>query len=500
MTKEILRDFAKIVNSDRYQYTESEIFLKNNMENSVGVFDFYFRKTEDGGFAVVSGISEIIEFIEIINETSYETKKFYYKELIENTELLEYLCNMKFTGDIYGLKDGEICYPNEPILTIKAPLIQGKILETPILNMLNYQMAIASKTSRVTRAAGETPVSAFGTRRAHGFDSAVYGNKASIIAGCYNHSNLMTELKFGLPSIGTMSHSYIQTFGIGVESEYRAFDTFIKGRKNSDGSLVLLVDTYSVKSGVKNAIKAFKENGIDDDYKGIYGIRIDSGDLAYLSKFAKKEFLNEGFLKATITLTNGLDEDLILSLKEQGAKVDFFGVGDAIAVSKSNPCFGGVYKIVEIDEKPLIKLSEDSIKISNPGFKTLIRLYKNNEAVGDLIGLMKKDSDIENIKNLEKFNFICESERYKRTIFDKDSYTYKFLTEQFVKNGKFIGNKEYFLNIEKQRNYYLESLLTLSEEHKRLKYQHKYKVNISNDLYNMKYNLIEQINNELEGV
>ena len=169
-------------------------------------------------------------------------------------------------------------------------------------------------------------------------------------------------------------------------------------------------------------------------------------------------------------------------------------------MSKSNPCFGGVYKIVEIDEKPLIKLSEDSIKISNPGFKTLIRLYKNNEAVGDLIGLMKKDSDIESIKNLEKFTFICESERYKRTIFDKDSYTYKFLTEQFVKNGKFIGNKEYFLNIEKQRNYYLESLLTLSEEHKRLKYQHKYKVNISNDLYNMKYNLIEQINNELEGV
>lgn len=500
MTKEILRDFAKIVNSDRYQYTESEVFLKNSMENSVGVFDFYFRKTEDGGFAVVSGISEIIEFIEIINKTPYEIKKSYYKDLIESPELLEYLCNMKFTGNIYGLKDGEICYPNEPVLTIKAPLIQGKILETPILNMLNYQMAIASKTSRVTRAAGQIPVSAFGTRRAHGFDSAVYGNKASIVAGCYNHSNLMTELKFGLPSIGTMSHSYIQTFGIGVEAEYRAFDTFIKGRKDRYGSLVLLVDTYSVKSGVKNAIKVFKENGIDDNYKGIYGIRIDSGDLAYLSKFAKKEFLKEGLLKATITLTNGLDEDLILSLKEQGAKVDFFGVGDAIAVSKSNPCFGGVYKIVEINGNPLIKLSEDSIKISNPGFKTLIRLYRDNEAVGDLIGLKDMDKDIDNIKNMDTFNFICESERYKKTVFNKGTYSYRELTVEFIKNGEFVGDKEYFLNVDKQRAYYLESLSTLSEEHKRLKYQHKYKVNISNDLYKLKYDLIEQINKELEGV
>lgn len=499
MTKEILRDFAKIINSDRYQYTESEIFIKNHMENSLATFDFYFRKTEDGGFAVVSGIAEIIEFVEIINNTNYEIKKQYYKELIDDKELLEYLCNLKFTGDIYGLKDGEICYPNEPILTIKAPLIQGKILETPILNMLNYQMAIASKTSRVTRAAGNVPVSAFGTRRAHGFDSAVYGNKASIIAGCLNHSNLMTELKFDITSIGTMSHSYIQTFGVGQEAEFLAFDSFIKGRKANYGSLILLVDTYNVKNGVKNAIKAFKKNDIDDAYKGLFGIRIDSGDLAYLSKYAKKEFIKAGLTMGTITLTNGLDEELILSLKEQGAKVDYFGVGDAIAVSKSNPCFGGVYKIVELDEKALIKLSEDSIKISNPGFKKVLRLYKNNEAVGDLIGLMRNDTDFKIIENFEKFNFISESERFKKTIFEKNTYTYKILTEKFVENGEFVGDKNYFLDIKQQRAYYFETLSTLSEEHKRLKYQHKYKVNISSDLYKVKYDLIEQINKEQEG-
>ena len=499
MTREILRDFAKIVNSDRYQYTESDVYLKNNMENSIGTFDFFFRKTEDDGFAVVSGVAEVLEFIEIINSTSYQEKKTYYKDLIDDKNLLEYLCNLKFTGDIYGLKDGEICYPNEPVLTIKAPLIEGKILETPILNMMNYQMAIASKTSRVTRAAGDVPVSAFGTRRAHGFDSALYGNKASIIAGCYNHSNLITELKFGIPSIGTMSHSYVQSFGVGIEAEYNSFSSFIAGRKEKNASLILLVDTYSVKSGVKNAIKAFKNNGIDDNYKGLYGIRIDSGDLAYLSKYAKNEFIKANLNKATITLTNGLNEELILSLKEQQAKVDFFGVGDTIAVSKSNPCFGGVYKISEINNSPLIKLSEDSIKISNPSFKKVIRFYMNNEACGDLIALMNGDSDLEVIEKQEKYVFRSEGERFKKTIFQKDSYTYKVLTNHFIKNGQKIYHVDYFNNIEKQRDYYFYSLKTLSEEHKRLKFQHKYKVNISNDLYDLKYSLIEKINDEIEG-
>ena len=345
MAKErILTEFARVINSDRYQYTESDIFIMEHMENREAIFDMYFRKTEDNGFAVVSGIREVIKLIEILNNTSEEEKREYFSKIIDEDHLVEYLVKMKFTGDIYAMREGEIAYANEPVITMKAPLVQAKVLETPILNIMNLQMAIATKASRVTRAAYPIGVSAFGSRRAHGFDSAVSGSKAAVVGGCESHSNLVAEYKFGIPSIGTMAHSYIQTFGVGREAEKKAFNMFIKHRKDrKSNALILLVDTYNtLKIGIKNAIEAFKENGIDDSYNGIYGIRIDSGDLAYLSKKCRKELDDAGLKKAKIVLTNSLNEDLIKSLKEQGAAVDVFGVGDAIAVSKSYPCFGGV--------------------------------------------------------------------------------------------------------------------------------------------------------------
>ena len=360
----ILTEFARVINSDRYQYTESDIFLMENMQNKIAVFDMFFRKTEDGGFAVVSGIQEVIHLIEVLNTTSEEEKRKYFSKVLEEEHLVDFLSKMKFTGDLYAIQDGEIVYPNEPIITIKAPLIQAKILETPILNIMNMNLGIATKASMVTRAADPVKVLAFGSRRAHGFDSAVEGNKAAVIGGCFGHSNLITEYKYGLPSNGTMSHSYIQAFGVGAEAEKEAFVTFIKHRRQrKSNSLILLVDTYdTIHIGIENAIKAFKKCGIDDNYEGIYGVRLDSGDLAYQSKKCRKRFDEEGFTKAKITLTNSLDEQLIRSLREQGACVDMYGVGDAIAVSKSYPCFGGVYKIVELDEEPLIKISGDVIK------------------------------------------------------------------------------------------------------------------------------------------
>lgn len=402
----VLTEFARVLNSDRYQYTESDIFLMENLENKVAVFDVFFRKTADGGFAVVSGVQEVINLIEILNNTTPEEKKEYFSKVIQEEHLLEYLVNMKFTGDIYAMRDGEIAYPNEPIITIKAPLIQAKILETPILNIINMQMAIATKASRVTRAAYPVSVSSFGSRRAHGFDSAVSGNKASIIGGCSSHSNLMTEYKYGVKSIGTMAHSFIQAFGVGKEAEKKAFLSFITHRKTrKDNSLILLIDTYNtIGIGIKNAIEAFKECGIDDNYQGMYGVRIDSGDLAYLSKKCRALLDEAGLHKAKIVLTNSLNEELIRSLKEQGAYVDLYGVGDEIAVSKSNPCFGGVYKIVEIDNEPVIKLSEDVIKISNPGFKEVYRIYDSNGiAYADLITLVKGDSDKNSLLNNETF-------------------------------------------------------------------------------------------------
>ncbi|MDO4690559.1 MAG: nicotinate phosphoribosyltransferase [Fusobacterium sp.] len=495
----ILTEFARVINSDRYQYTESDIFLMEGMETKEAVFDVFFRKTEDGGFAVVSGVHEVLRLIEILNNTDEEEKKKYFSKILEEEHLINFLSKIKFTGNLYAMRDGEIVYPNEPIITIKAPLIEAKILETPILNIINMNMAIATKASMVTRAAAPIKVLSFGSRRAHGFDSAVEGNKAAIIGGCYGHSNLMTEYKYGLPSNGTMSHSYIQAFGVGAEAEKKAFITFINNRRNRvKNSLILLIDTYdTINIGIENAIKAFKECGIDDNYKGIYGIRLDSGDLAYQSKKCRKRLDEEGFTKAIITLTNSLDEKLIRSLKEQGACVDMYGVGDAIAVSKSYPCFGGVYKIVELEEQPLIKISGDVIKISNPGFKEVYRIYdEEGIAYADLITLVKKDSDKEKLLNYKELVIRDEKYEFKSSLLKENSYSFKKLTRLYVEKGQINRSLyEELLDIMDSQKYYFESLATLSNERKRLENPHNYKVDLSSDLIKLKYDLINEAKN-----
>lgn len=492
----ILTEFARVINSDRYQYTESDIFLMEDMQNKEAVFDVFFRKTEDGGFAVVSGIQEVINLIEILNNTDEQEKRKYFSKILEEEHLIEFLSKIKFTGNLYAMRDGEIVYPNEPIITIKAPLIEAKILETPMLNIINMNMAIATKASMVTRAAHPVKVLSFGSRRAHGFDSAVQGNKAAVIGGCYGHSNLMTEYKYGIPSNGTMSHSYIQAFGVGKDAEKKAFVTFINNRRNREkNSLILLIDTYdTINIGIENAIKAFKECGIDDSYKGLYGIRLDSGDLAYQSKKCRKRLDEEGFKKAIITLTNSLDEKLIRSLREQDACVDMYGVGDAIAVSKSYPCFGGVYKIVELDEQPLIKISGDVIKISNPGFKEVYRIYDaDGIAYADLITLVKKDSDKEKLLNYKELIIRDEKYEFKSSLLKEKSYSFKKLTKLYIENGQI--NKELYqelFDIMASQKYYFESLETLSTERKRLENPHNYKVDLSSDLIKLKYDLINE--------
>ncbi|WP_022819803.1 nicotinate phosphoribosyltransferase [Fusobacterium russii] len=495
----ILTEFARVINSDRYQYTESDIFLMEDMQNKEAVFDVFFRKTEDGGFAVVSGIQEVIHLIEILNNTDEEEKRKYFSKILEEEHLIDFLSKIKFTGNLYAMRDGEIVYPNEPIITIKAPLIEAKILETPILNIINMNMAIATKASMVTRAAHPVKVLSFGSRRAHGFDSAVEGNKAAVIGGCYGHSNLMTEYKYGIPSNGTMSHSYIQAFGVGKDAEKRAFVTFINNRrKREKNSLILLIDTYdTINIGIENAIKAFKECGIDDNYKGLYGIRLDSGDLAYQSKKCRKRLDEEGFTKAIITLTNSLDEKLIRSLREQNACVDMYGVGDAIAVSKSYPCFGGVYKIVELDDQPLIKISGDVIKISNPGFKEVYRIYDTDGiAYADLITLVKKDSDKEKLLNYKELTIRDEKYEFKSSLLKEKSYSFKKLTKLYIENGEI--NKALYqelFDIMNSQKYYFEALDTLSTERKRLENPHNYKVDLSSDLIKLKYGLINEAKN-----
>lgn len=498
----ILTEFARVLNSDRYQYTESDIFLMENMEEKIAVFDVFFRKTADGGFAVVAGVQEVINLIEILNTTPEEEKREYFSKLIESEELIDYLSKMKFTGELYAMRDGEIAYPNEPVITIKAPLIQAQILETPILNIINMEMAIASKASRVTRAAYPVQVSAFGSRRAHGFDSAVTGNKAAVIGGCTSHSNMVTEYKYGIKSVGTMAHSYVQSFGVGSVAEKESFKTFIKHRVNRKGNtLILLIDTYNTLGmGIQNAIEAFKECGIDDSYPGIYGVRIDSGDLAYLSKRCRALLDAAGFKKAQIFLTNSLNEELIRSLKEQGACVNVYGVGDEIAVSKSNPCFGGVYKIVEIDGNPVMKLSEDVVKISNPGFKEVYRIYdQSGLAYADLITLVRNDKDKELLIHGKDLVIRDEKYDFKYSQLKENQYTIKKLTRQYIDKGEIIQSEyEELFDILGSQKYYLESLEKISEERKRLENPHKYKVDLSSDLLILKYNLIKSIKSEIE--
>ena len=471
------------------------------MEEKEAIFDVFFRKTEDGGFAVVAGVQEVINLIEILNNTSEDEKRMYFSQILEEQHLVDYLSKMKFTGSIYAMRDGEIAYPNEPIITVKAPLIQAKILETPILNIINMQMAIATKASRVTRAAYPVPVSSFGSRRAHGFDSAVAGNKAAIIGGCVNHSNLATEYKYGLPSVGTMAHSYIQTFGVGSQAERTAFETFIKHRQNREkNSLILLIDTYNTLGiGIKNAIEAFKNCGIDDSYEGMYGIRIDSGDLAYLSKRCRAMLDEAGFKKAKIVLTNSLNEELIRSLREQGVCADSYGVGDEIAVSKSNPCFGGVYKIVQIDDNPVIKLSEDVVKISNPGFKEVYRVYDSNGlAYADLITLVKNDKDRELLVQGKTLTIRDEKYDFKFSELKEGNYSVKKLTRDYIVTGEIImAEYERLFDVMSSQKYYLESLEKVSAERKRLENPHNYKVDLSSDLIELKYNLIKSIKAEI---
>lgn len=497
----MLTEFARVINSDRYQYTESDIFLMEGMEKKIATFDVFFRKTEDGGFAVVAGIQEVLDLIHTLNETSEEEKREYFSSLLEEEHLIEYLSKIRFTGDIYALRDGSIAYPNEPVLTVKAPLIEAQILETPILNIMNMAMAIATKASMITRAAYPQVVTSFGSRRAHGFDSAVSGNKAAVIGGCAGHSNLMTEYKYGIPSSGTMAHSYIQSFGVGKKAEKESFQKFIEHRKQRKGNtLLLLIDTYNtVKIGLKNAIEAFQEAGIDDTYPGIYGVRIDSGDLAYLSKKCRQALDEAGMKKAKIFLTNSLDEHLIKSLKEQGACVDIYGVGDAIAVSKSHPCFGGVYKIVELDGEPLIKLSEDVIKISNPGFKEVYRIFdQEGKAYADLVTLVEGDQDKESL--LANRDLILRDENYefKKSYLKAGNYSYEKLTKHYVKAGEVQeALYEELLDAMESQKHYLHSLEGLSAERKRLENPHQYKVDLSVDLLKLKYGLIKSIQEEV---
>ena len=478
--------------SDKYQYTMGKSFFDSGMKDKRAVFNLFYRKAPDtNNWAVVSGITEALEVIKGLNCGD----EHFFEQFLpgdDYKEVRKYFANMKFTGNVYAMREGEIAFPTQPIITIEAPIIEGQVLETPLLSIMNHQMAVATKASRVTRSTTK-PISEFGSRRAHGPWAAIYGGKAAIIGGCANSSNIVSGIKFGFPPTGTMAHSYVTSFGCSIKGEFEAFDTYIKTHKSEN--LILLIDTYdTLRCGVKNAIKAFKENGIDDNYPGGYGVRLDSGDLTYLSKKCR-EMLNEaGLVNCKIFATNALDEYLITELERQGCQVDSYGVGDAIATSKHNPCFGNVFKLVQVDDNPVLKRSEETTKLINPGFQITYRIIQNDKFKAD-VTCLRGDDLSKAIEAKQTITLRAEHDRFKSMVFNAGDYEFRTLQEQIVKNGEIIYKDT---SIQEKQAYYKSNIAHLDESQKRLINPHYYKCDISDALYDLKNTLINNLVKEIE--
>ena len=471
-------------------------FYDSGMKDQHAVFNMFYRKApENNNWAVVSGVDEVLEMIgNLGNMDSSFFEKFLPGE--EYRDFRGYLSAMKFTGNVYAMREGEIVFPNQPIIIIEGPLIEAQVLETPILCIMNHQMAVATKASRVCRATNR-PVSEFGSRRAHGPWAATFGAKAAIIAGCSATSNILTGAMYDYGSTGTMAHSYVTSFGCSVKGEYNAFDTYIKTHKGEP--LILLIDTYdTLKCGIRNAINAFKANGIDNSYEAGYGIRLDSGDLAYLSVECRSMLDAVGLTGCRIFATNSLDEYLITDLERQGACIDSYGVGDAIATSKANPCFGNVYKLVEIDGQAVLKRSEDKIKLINPGFQITYRIMKNDPVKGEIykvdVTCLRGDELSMKIEAGEGFTVCDEYDRYKYKTFEAGEYTALPLQHKVMENGRrCVG----FHTLHEKKAYYNETLSRFSPSERRLINPHYYKVDISDGLYNLKIEILNRLNAEI---
>lgn len=484
--------------SDKYQYTMGKSFYDSGMKEQRAVFNLFYRKApEKNNWAVVSGVDEVLEMVSNLGNMDPE----FFERFLPGDEYADfrgYLSAMKFTGNIYAMREGEIVFPTQPIIIVEGPLIEAQVLETPMLCIMNHQMAVATKASRVCRATNK-PVSEFGSRRAHGPWAATYGAKAAVIAGCASTSNILTGVKFNYPPSGTMAHSFVTAFGCSIEGEYKAFDTYIKTHK--DENLILLIDTYdTLKCGIKNAVKAFKENGIDDNYGPGYGVRLDSGDLAYLSIECRAILDANGLTQCKIFATNSLDEYLISDLERQGARIDSYGVGDAIATSKEAPCFGNVYKLVQIDNEPVLKRSEDKIKLINPGFQLTYRISETEGGKGELykgdVTCLRGDSLSRDIEDGKTFTIRNEYDRYKSTTFQSGEYKTRVLQQLVVKDGKRVG-KEYTLYEKKE--YYNSTLMKFPPSERRLINPHFYKVDISDDLYNLKISILQRLEEEIKS-
>lgn len=468
--------------ADFYEFTMANGYFENGMEDTIAYFDMFFRSIpDDGGFAIMAGVEQLIQYLNNLRFTEEDIEYFRSKKMFSE-EFLDYLRNFEFKCDVWAIPEGTPIFPGEPIVIVRGPIIQAQIVETMILITVNHQSLIATKANRIVRAAQGRPVMEFGARRAQGYEGAILGARAAYIGGVAGSSCTIVDRDFNIPALGTMAHSWIQLFPTELDA-FRAY-----ARLYPD-NCVLLVDTYNVlKSGVPNAIKAFKEEVVPRGYRP-KGIRIDSGDIAYLSKEARKMLDEAGFEDCPIVASSGLDEYSIRDLLNQGAKIDSFGVGENLITSKSDPIFGGVYKLTAVESKdgeiiPKIKVSENVEKITNPGFKQLYRLYDRDtgKAIADVITL--HDEEIDDTKPYEIFHPLYTWKRKMITNF----YARKLLVKIFDQ-GKQIYQSP---NIHEIRKYCKEQIDTLWDEVKRFENPHEYFVDLSKPLWDIKQKLLEE--------
>ncbi len=466
---------------DFYQLTMGNGYFQTGKRDTIAYFDVFFRRVpENGGFAVCAGLEQIIEYIEGLHFDEDDID-FLRKKGIFDENFLRYLADFKFEGDIYAVPEGTPVFPFEPLVTVRAPAIQAQLIETMLLLLINHQSLIATKANRIVRAAKGRAISEFGSRRAQGASGAVLGARAAFIGGCAGTACTLSDKLFGVPATGTMAHSWIQMF----DSELEAFEEYCRIYPDS---ATLLVDTYNVlKSGVPNAIKAF-DNVLKPLGKRPCGIRLDSGDIAYLSIEARKMLDEAGYPDCKIVASNSLDEYIIADLLHQGAKIDLFGVGERLITASSEPVFGGVYKLCAVEKNgaviPKIKISENVTKITNPHYKKLYRIFDNKtgKAEADLICVF--DEKIDESKPLELFDPDYTWKR--KTLTD---FTAKELQVPVFIKGERVYNSP---DIREIKDYCAKQLDTMWESVLRFENPHRYYVDLSEKLWNIKHNLLSE--------
>lgn len=469
--------------TDFYEFTMANGFFAEGMGEKTAYFDMFFRTIpSDGGFAIMSGVEQLIDYFKNLKFTDDDIEYLRSKKIF-NEKYLEYLKNFKFACDVWAIPEGTPIFPQEPIVTVRGPVVQAQFLETMILLTINHQSLIATKANRIVRAAQGRPVMEFGSRRAQGADAAILGARAAYIGGCVGTACAIADREYGVPALGTMAHSWVQMF----DSEYEAFKAYAKQYPDS---CTLLIDTYNVlESGLPNAIKVFDEV-LKPMNKRPKGVRIDSGDITYLSKKCRKILDDAGYPDCGICASNSLDEYIIRDTLMQGAEITSFGVGERLITSMESPVFGGVYKLVAVEDKdggiiPKIKISENVTKITTPGFKQVYRLYskETGKAIADVVTL--RNEEIDNEQPYELFD--QEHTWKKKTVTD---YYVRPLLKQIFKGGECVYESP---SLDVLKEYCALEVDKLWDEVKRFENPHKYYVDLSKPLWDVKYNLLSDL-------